>query len=963
MDDDPLDLVGDVLGDHFRIEAFAGEGLLSVVYRGRHAEVDANVAVKCLSLPTTLDGELAKPIIETFQEGCRLHYELARGNLNIAQTLASGSTIAPRTGATVPYLVREWFEGESLAADLARRRPSREQDEAGVPFYVPDPIPPRRSLAEALTMLEHVADGLSYAHDRGICHLALRPSNVFLAVAEGARRSKILDFGLGRALDQANERLPTPRTQILYPHYAAPEQLVRTLGDPGPPSDVYALALLLLEILSDRPVIDEPDVQKAVLKVLDRDVRPTPEGQGVALPSAVDKVLVQALSLDPANRQPNARALWSALREAEVGEGLRIRPTLANPRRSKSLNERLRTFRRRDALPHEPAPRSQPTPSDAPSEAFSESEEGTAKVTVMSIPPAAIEMDFEPAKVARTQPPGDLLVPSDPPRAEPLAAEAPTAKADPLDLDLGWSDPDETPDPAVAESNAPTGVDEPKTEAPPALAESTLAPGPLAAAPQPAPRGATPRLAEAAIKAPAPAPFVRPPLETAPPVPSPRDAESTPPELASLPPESPMKLVTVPPPPSLPPPTFDSLIPPPRLDSAVRQEDEITKNFRNGPPLPQAAEESVRKSVPPAFRSLFSVRRSDRPPPYRPRRWSSKPPPTHAPPPPALPRMDPASGPKLPVSHPPEDLARVEAQSNSPTIPAPPLLPDEARRRPEPDDGPPTFASLDGLDVSPITSDSGTLPKAPILPGSATDEPTVPVAAQVTKRAIQSLPTPLQSDFTRELAAEIRRQAEASALSDPAAPAPKPITTAEPTQKRVQAPEARRWPIVAGVAACVLVGLGAVGFIQRVGASKPDPSPLGGPSHAAPTTAPIPSVKPHPPEPHVTASAPVDAPPPSTPAGSAPRYQPRNARAALDRVAQDLPSCRTEKKGLWGTGGATVKFTHDGKVSDVTLGPPYRTAKEGQCVAGILRRADMGPFEGKAVPLSYEFFLPFALPK
>lgn len=958
MDDDPLDLVGDVLGDHFRIEAFAGEGLLSVVYRGRHAEVDANVAVKCLSLPTTLDAELAKPIIETFQEGCRLHYELARGNLNIAQTLASGSTIAPRTGATVPYLVREWFEGESLAADLARRRPSRETDEAGTPVYVPDPVPPKRSLAEALGMLDHVADGLSYAHDRGICHLALRPSNVFLAMTEGTRRSKILDFGLGRALDQANQRLPTPRTQILYPGYAAPEQLMRTLGDPGPPSDVYALALLLLEILADRPVIDEPDVQKAVLKVLDREARPTPRGMGISLPPAVELVLEKALSLDPTGRQPNARALWNALREAQVGEGLRIRPALANPRKSKALNDRLRTFRRRDA------------------DAFTATEEpGTAKVAVMSIPPAAIEMDFEPAKVARTQPPGDLLVPSEsvpPPVAKPASAEA---KSEPQDLDLGWADPEETPEPQSTE---------PRAEAPPAIAPSALLPAPdPVEAPTRAPPARVPTSAPTAASQSTPAPLAR--AEGSQPV----AADSVPPELASLPPVlDPPKVaslppegpVRVPPPPSLPPATADSLAPiapiarpdPP----LVRQEDEITKNFRNGPPLP-TPEESVRKSVPPAFRSLFSVRRSDRPPPYRPRRWSSKPPTTAAPPP-ALTRAQPASGPKLPVSHPPEDLEQVEALSNTVTIPAPPLLPEEARRGHEPDDGPPTFASLDGLDVSPITEELGSVPKAPLMPNLATDEPTVPVSAQVTKRAIQAIPTPLQSDFTRELAAEIRRQAEVSAKKDPvaspaSAAAPKIAPSAEPTQRRVQAPEQRRWPVVVGVAACVLVGLGAVGFIQRVSA-KPDPSVGGHPVSSAPPHATtsatahgpssVPTAAP-PPTTKVSPSATADLPPPATPAapGSVPRYQVRTARAALDRVAQDLPSCRTEKKGLWGTGGATVKFTPDGKVSDIALGPPYRTAKEGECVAALLRRADMGPFEGKMVPVSYEFFLPRVMPK
>ena len=104
---DPFDLVGDVLDDQYRIDECAGEGVLSVVYRGRHLGVDADVAVKCLNLPPTMDEALAAPVAEAFRMGCRLHYRLARGNLHIAQTIASGTTIAPRTGATVQYLVRE----------------------------------------------------------------------------------------------------------------------------------------------------------------------------------------------------------------------------------------------------------------------------------------------------------------------------------------------------------------------------------------------------------------------------------------------------------------------------------------------------------------------------------------------------------------------------------------------------------------------------------------------------------------------------------------------------------------------------------------------------------------------------------------------------------------------------------------------------------------------------------------
>src|SRR3974390_16549 len=108
MDRDPFDLVGDVLDGQFRVDSFAGEGELSVVYKGHHLGVDAPVAIKCLNLPATLDPVLVRPLVDGFRSSSRVHYRLARGSLHIAQSLAGGSTLAPRTGALVPYLVREW---------------------------------------------------------------------------------------------------------------------------------------------------------------------------------------------------------------------------------------------------------------------------------------------------------------------------------------------------------------------------------------------------------------------------------------------------------------------------------------------------------------------------------------------------------------------------------------------------------------------------------------------------------------------------------------------------------------------------------------------------------------------------------------------------------------------------------------------------------------------------------------
>src|ERR1700722_9732237 len=149
MDADPFDLVGDVIDGQFRVDAVAGDGDLSVVYQGWHLGVAAKIAIKCLNPPATPDAQLVEPFVQSFREGTKLHYRLARKNLHIAQSLASGTTLAPRTGHLVPYLVREWFEGRSLAATFVQRRVQ------GLGGY---------KVGDALTLLDGAAEGLAFAH-------------------------------------------------------------------------------------------------------------------------------------------------------------------------------------------------------------------------------------------------------------------------------------------------------------------------------------------------------------------------------------------------------------------------------------------------------------------------------------------------------------------------------------------------------------------------------------------------------------------------------------------------------------------------------------------------------------------------------------------------------------------------------------------------------------------------------
>jgi serine/threonine protein kinase len=324
---DPFDLVGDVLDGQFKVEEFVGEGALSVVYRATNEGVSAPVAVKCLNLPQTLDVSFQQSIIDSFVEGCKLHFRLARGHLAIAQTFASGTTVAPRTGAQITYVVREWFEGESLARNLRRRRAEGADG---------------RSLEETIAMFEPIASALTYAHEQDAAHLSLMPSNLFLAkLGDGEETLKLLDFGVGRVVDEAastrDGKAPPPRMKVLLPSYAAPEQLLGTLGPTGPWTDVYALALVLLEVLSDRPVNGEKDASALVARALSAKERPSPESHGVELPPEVSAILARALALEPESRQTSVAEMWSAIIEI-------VRPKVDDLRKER---RRLATFLRR----------------------------------------------------------------------------------------------------------------------------------------------------------------------------------------------------------------------------------------------------------------------------------------------------------------------------------------------------------------------------------------------------------------------------------------------------------------------------------------------------------------------------------------------------------------------------------------------------------------------------------------
>ncbi len=307
---DPFGLAGQVLDGQFRVDGYVGEGGFSVVYRGTHIGLSEPIAVKCLKLPPALGSALVESFIKRFRDESRIHYKLSQGHLHIARCIASGTTVAPATSALVPYTALEWLDGRSLADDLDDRRRQRLSG---------------RPLDEAVRLLDSAIDALAYAHAQGVVHRDLNPGNLFLTKTTSGVKLKVLDFGVAKVMSDSSLAMgPGARTlgnvRIFTPSYGAPEQFDDRIGSVGPWTDVYAVALVLLEVLTDRTIMDGEHIGELAAKALDPHWRPTPRALGVRVGDEVEAAMARAVALEPRERPLDAGQLWGLLKHANSAD-------------------------------------------------------------------------------------------------------------------------------------------------------------------------------------------------------------------------------------------------------------------------------------------------------------------------------------------------------------------------------------------------------------------------------------------------------------------------------------------------------------------------------------------------------------------------------------------------------------------------------------------------------------------
>jgi uncharacterized membrane protein YgcG len=272
-------LEGRVLGGRYRLRRLLAVGGMGAVWAAEDAVLGREVAVKVLGEALAADRRAALRLRREARAAGRLTHP------GIARVLDLGED------AGRPYLVMELLHGESLAARLAR---------AG-------PLAP----AEAVRVVAAAADALEVAHRAGIVHRDVKPGNVFVT---GGGDVKLLDFGIASA---ANEAALTGGDLLGTAAYLAPE---RALGhDATPAADVYALGVLLYELLAGRP----PFAGDTGTALVMAHVHARPASLGAVaphVPPALAAVCERALAKDPAARPPSA-VILAALLRATVAAG------------------------------------------------------------------------------------------------------------------------------------------------------------------------------------------------------------------------------------------------------------------------------------------------------------------------------------------------------------------------------------------------------------------------------------------------------------------------------------------------------------------------------------------------------------------------------------------------------------------------------------------------------------------
>jgi serine/threonine-protein kinase len=301
----------ELLDARYRLERLLGTGGMSEVWLAEDTRLSRWVAVKILR-DLSREPELAGALEKEARVVAQLQHP------GIVTVFDAG-----RHGQQ-NYLVMEYVHGYSLRQLLTTQGRLTEQ--------------------EALRYGEQIAEALHYAHTKGIVHCDVKPENI-LVTQEGV--AKVADFGVAETIS----RTMTPqqaRELAGTVAYLAPEVIQG--APPSPAADIYALGLLIYELVAGRlPYAGTTAASSAAQRLAGQ----APSLRAFAMGASVelDAVLARALALNPADRFPSAHIFAGAMRRVPIRPGSGVPAVVSAPGTLPPLRQRSRSTTRLSSAP------------------------------------------------------------------------------------------------------------------------------------------------------------------------------------------------------------------------------------------------------------------------------------------------------------------------------------------------------------------------------------------------------------------------------------------------------------------------------------------------------------------------------------------------------------------------------------------------------------------------------------
>ena len=277
MNASPPTVIDRVVDGRYRVEAEIAQGGMATVYRARDLRLDRPVALKVMRPDLAHD----QAFVRRFQQEARAAARLSHPHIVSVYDQGEDGDLV--------FLAMELVVGPTLRDVIEHRSPA--------------------SARQALTLLVPVTEALAEAHRRGLVHRDVKPENVLI---DQGRHSgiKVVDFGLARAISAASQHTG----EMLWgtAAYLAPEQVERGQADPR--TDVYAVGLLLFELLTGEKAFPG---QEPLQVAYDHVHRGLPDLLELVptVPPAVASLVASAAAIDPGARPRDAGELLERMRE------------------------------------------------------------------------------------------------------------------------------------------------------------------------------------------------------------------------------------------------------------------------------------------------------------------------------------------------------------------------------------------------------------------------------------------------------------------------------------------------------------------------------------------------------------------------------------------------------------------------------------------------------------------------